>query len=508
MCAVIDKTAMVLHVVGLNIGVESCASLESRAMFQIFVEEIKLLSKKMNAISQNIRDDSSQSYNNQQMAHQKIMGGLVQLQTLTQAAEKTVGQAVTRINQLMALSYKGLEKAGAISKEIYHQVGEIVIAIQFHDITRQQIEHIADALKDVEHLMRDPVLLNKGRANRPRILGKAYSILLLQLEQLKHVITEIDNAHQKVETAFEKIGREIQDLVGSLNPTDTGKDRDEAETDPFLALKAGLENLAGLFNQGRELSRQMEQIADQASAAAATLTKHIDRVRGIGMDLHLKALNAIVKTAHLNDKGKTLEVLAQEVNRLSNQSITFVDNVVGVLELITALAKNLAQHTWSKSAALSGGETGGAKDTLAGGIAAVTGAYDRFKEDTQTALKYSEDLESSIRQIRCELGFLSTLSARLNSDLASLQDLVNNLAAWSHEAHPAAAHEIKDLSARYTMQKERDIHDELFSNAQPALPPPAPVAEPAEPAPAVAARPVQPDQEHKKEDLGDNVELF
>ncbi|RPI75717.1 MAG: hypothetical protein EHM45_14540, partial [Desulfobacteraceae bacterium] len=208
MCSAIDKTAMVLHVVGLNIAVESCASLESRTMFRVFVEEIKKLSQKMNIISQSIRNDSSRTLNSQLLAHQNIMKGLAQLQALTAAAEKTVAEAVERINQLMTLSFKGLEKAGEISREISRQVGEIVVSIQFHDITRQQIEHIADALKDAETLLHDSGALNAAKAGRSQIMSKAYSILLLQLEQLKLVIAEIDNAHQKAETAFEKIGIE------------------------------------------------------------------------------------------------------------------------------------------------------------------------------------------------------------------------------------------------------------------------------------------------------------
>jgi len=506
MCSAIDKTAMVLHVVGLNIAVESCASLESRTMFQVFAEEIKQLSRKINAISQNIRDDSSQASNNQLLDHQKILEGLAQLQTLTTAAEKTVVEAVERINQLMALSFEGLEKAGHISREISHQTGEIVVSIQFHDISRQQMEHIADALKDAENLLHDPNALSATKADRSRIMAKAHSILLLQLEQLKLVIAEIDNAHQKAETAFEKIGIEILNLVESLNPVDTGPARSEQELDPFLALKAGLENLQKLFNQGQGLSRQMEQIADHASQAASTLTKHIDQVRSISLDLHLKALNAVVKTAHLNDKGKTLEVLAQEVNRLSNQSITFVNNVVGVLESITYLSKALAEHTWNKTNAQSGAE--GVKDSLTTGIEAITGAYNGFKADTQSIAKYSEDLESSIRQIRAELGFLSKLTARLNQHLVALQDLVTGLAPWSTEIHGTLGHEIKNLSERYTMQKERDIHNELFNNNATPLSPAGPTADRPEPVETAVVQSPAPEKDKKEEDFGSNVELF
>ena len=117
-CSVIEKIAMSLKVVILNIAVESSRSVESTDMFSDFVEDIKKLAEEIMAISEKIRDDCKKERKGQIFIYKEISGGLKRLSDLAADAEEAVQSAVLEIERLMGLSVKALEDASAHSKEI------------------------------------------------------------------------------------------------------------------------------------------------------------------------------------------------------------------------------------------------------------------------------------------------------------------------------------------------------------------------------------------------------
>jgi hypothetical protein len=126
-CSVIEKIAMSLRVVILNIAVESSRSTESTDMFSDFVEDIKKLAEEIMAISEKIRDDCKKERKGQIFIHKEISGGLSKLSDLADAAEEAVQSAVLEIEHLMGLSVKALEDVSVHSKEISCQVEKVCV---------------------------------------------------------------------------------------------------------------------------------------------------------------------------------------------------------------------------------------------------------------------------------------------------------------------------------------------------------------------------------------------
>ena len=520
-CPVIEKIAMSLRVVILNIAVESSRSAESTDMFSDFVEDIKKLTEDIMAISERVRDDCKKEQKGQILIHKEISGGLSRLSDLADDAEDAVQRAVLEIEHLMGLSIKVLEDASAHSKEISSQVEKIVMAIQFHDITRQQVEHVIKSLRDVESLCAGETSGAELKTDKNDALNRVHSILRLQASQLKETTSEIDAAYHQIMSAFEVIGNEVGRLVADAsdfgrnkadgNPPATAPPASRCESlreDLFAALKSALLRLNPLLGQGRDLRNRMQQRAVQASETSSRLSHYVGQVSGISNGLHLKALNAIVKTAHLNDRGRTLEVLAQEVNKLSDQSSEFVPDVVDLLDTISTLARELVGESLEVTGEVAGGAQAAgnkARMSIDAGIQDISSVYDLFKEDSSAALERSQTLQAAILQTRSGLCFLPELMDQLAAYTDELEKMVESLSPYI-DRKKMTQEEVDEFIQRYTMESERAVHKQIIEGTDEFK-----AEDNVESESELFAETAVEKDEDKDEDedeLGDNVELF
>lgn len=506
MCAVIDKIAMILRAVATYIGVESSRSAEASEMFTNFVQEIKELVEKINLVSESIIDDSKAASASQVFAYGKISEGLSQLSKLIGAAEQDVRNAVLEAEQIVKLSLEALEQVGHHSREISRQVGEIVVAIQFHDITRQKVEHLAETLYDTGRLLVGKTSDNGFKKIRAERLGNAHSILRLQSEQLKQVVTEIKTAYKQIVDAFGKIDDEVDGLVNSAAGLTHNSSQEGQTEDPFAILNSALLDFHRLLSRGRDLEDNLEKTAGQASEASAQVSRHLEDIRGINHEMHIKSLNAIVKTAHLGEKGKTLDVLAQEVSKLSGQSNEFVGDVMKVLDSIAASAQRLGQ---TEEVQVGDGDSG---MSIKDGIQEISGTYERFREESSDASQRAEALQMRISQTSSGLVFLTELADQLTENLTELERIVEELESQTSLEDRDATAGISQIAARYTMESERAIHKEIVDLPDSAIH--QFETEDTQEPPKVDEEiheedySAMPEKTDGEDDMGDNIELF
>ncbi|WP_124328246.1 hypothetical protein [Desulfonema ishimotonii] len=480
-CPVVEKTGISLNVIGLNIAVESSRSADSSEMFSVLTGEIRRLSEKISRVSGNILEESSTTRSSQIEAHKKIADGLAVFTRLNDEAEEVVRESVRAIREIMTLSVSALERSERHSREIARQVGEVVVAIQFHDIVRQKIDHIASAFRDVAGLL----TLNPDSPDAPQP-GQIFRILKLQSAHLREVVGEIRSAHGKSTRAFDAVMGHVKALAGDISVFEAGAgSRMQAR---MGALKSGLEQLGELLSRGHELEAHIRATSGQVAGTVAQLSRHIDQVRDISLELHLKALNAIVKSARLQEKGRTLEILAQEVSKLSGESGGFVSDVLAILESLTSVSAEpdrLSDH--------------GAENITAieDGIQAILSHYTALQEDSATALTRSQTLQTDILETGAELGFLTELGEELAQYVGRIEAMAGTPDADDREEDVPEV--FRQVAFRYTMDSERQLHEQHVGSGEPD----------------VAEAEGRPDRSEPSEisgpagdDLGNNVELF
>jgi len=483
-CEGSDQIATVLRMVGFNVRVESARTEAAREMFTVVSQQITQLSEAVARIAGQIRESAGQAREGQRAVRDRITGSLAELDRLAESARGAVAHSNEEISGLVNRSHEVVAGAETHSREIARQVGEVVVGIQIHDSMTQRRTHVVRALADVAELIDPAVLTRMEAAEVARRMRAAHTIVTLQAAQVRQTIRELDTVHERVARAFDGMRNPVDGLADGLRSM-AGARGSEGAADPFDRLRADLETVNNLMGRGSELMTAVETAATEASDTADQLTELMGQVDAIGFETHLIALNAIIKAAHLDAGGRPLEILAQEVKILSDQTGAFVTDVK---EILNAVVESRLDETPMPDESHHGVTAVEAADSQTYGIEEIADAYNRFGSGSEAAAGAAESLRKALAEAPARLTFLEDLSQALAADLEIIEAASRDLEPWADPAGTAGSEETRRLAERYTMQQERGIHHEMLKTGENT---------PAEDAAGTS-----------EPDLGDNVELF
>ncbi|MGD9160988.1 MAG: hypothetical protein PVG39_21400, partial [Desulfobacteraceae bacterium] len=486
---ILRRISKTLGIVSLNIAIESNRSGKSKDTFSFFVDEINALSNRVNVISREINNDSKTSKIKQQDIWTHVIDRGKQLQKITATADDMIEGNIDKIKQLFETSRDKLEKSTFHSKEISRHIGEIIESIQFEDITRQQIEHIIEAVQDIEEKYNKELYLEDDQSMDPEILAQIFSLINIQAAQIEQVISEIREAHNKILNAFNEIGDLIDLLVGITTTDFSSKKQIQNETGvSFEELISDFTNLDMVLEQGHNLSDKIEEAMLKSTEIALQLSSHINKIEDISLDLHIKAINAIIMSNQLGSEGITLSVLAKTVTDVSKESNDYVTEVVEIINSISKLTEDL--NKTPKNEKIKGKSTGDNKKyLLAPTLKEVSSTYKKFQEDSTLTFKYSTSLKDTLVLVKSELPFLLEMAVQLETCLDNI-----NLTVQSLESHIEQSYlnemNLNHISGKYTMKVERDIHNKAIEKT------------------SLAPLNTNKTINDSYDDFGDNVELF
>jgi hypothetical protein len=477
-CDHLGRIAMNLRVVGLNIGVESTRSAEGREMFGVVSKEILQLSKNVDALANRIREDATAATTEQIQAFETISSGLQGFSALTDEASAVTSSAVNDVENGVGIFLKAFETADARFRQISSRVGDIVMGLQFHDNMRQRVEHITDALDDSGRIFRGrPQQQDRAEPETERddpdsdalyksVLGRACSVVALQKIQLADVVGEINRVYRESTEAFGEIAGEIEEMGSIISHVDedihgTGENAD-ASRDPLTKLAGALTGLNELLGQGDELGRRIEESVERTSMIGRRFSAHLNDVDAIGFDTKIKALNAIVKAGHMSEAGRTLEVLAQEMNRLSEQTNGFVAEVETTLRDVGNFGSRIQAVAGDDGNGKYDGD-GDISGILAEGIEGIVRMRGLMDARVEKASLKADALRGVVDLALSDLEFLTSLRDEMSGYLATLDDVNSRLIPLAGKWKTDGDAGVDPMAGRYTMQRERALHESVFS---------------------------------------------
>lgn len=461
----VKKIVRSLSVLGVYMRIESSRSSEMFEMFEDVAQEIKQVSENIGELSQSISDDIKTERQQLVSANGEISDGLGQLSKLAEDAEEAVKRAVYEIEQISAFSSKILEQGALRSEKISGQISELVVSVQFYDSMYQRIAHIVTALQDIESALKDEITAIRLDQATSSKMAASHSMLAIQTAQLGRIISDIEKVYQQSKNAFEKIIEEVEQLASDFSTYDAGdlrlrKSRGTRMSDTFEMLGLSLQSLHGILHHGHALYERIEEAAVRASLTANRLSEQNKQVQSINLDTHILALNSIIRAEHLGGEGKNLKVLAHEITCLSDQTKNFVSNVEKLLESIISLCRKLQI---SKPREANQYKVKGIDDeALDTSIQEISRSYERFTEDSLNIYKRSQVLREDILKMYAGLGFLSELAIELKTYFQKLKEIQESMNGFSKAYANDGIENADKIVTRYTMQKEREIHEEII----------------------------------------------
>jgi len=374
------------------------------------------------------------------------------------------------------------ESSGTIS----HELSEVVMAMQFHDITRQQLEHTRKALTDAR--------LKLAKASSEETAQKSplspESVCALQSAQIANSIDELKNA-------IARIGKNLEVLAGDAATTSSnvhnlfGMAGSVGQTS-IAEIETGLASVLTAFAENRTAVRHLATIMLAVTTAMGEITTFAENINFIGSEIKLIALNAIIKAAQAGKDGAAFGVIAATVKKESEeicrQASTITASIGKITEHVSSLQIELsAKQNAIPEAEEATGDMSGALTTLGrvsenvmGLLAQTDGMATGLAADIGATISCLEN-----REMKTLLH--QEIPARLNRLVMAVQRMgKGRLDCVGRNALDTFHHQ-------YTMRSERKVHElfaaEVFGDRGFS-----------KDIPAVAIR--------ADDDLGDNAELF
>ena len=246
------------------------------------------------------------------------------------------------------------------------------------------------------------------------------------------------------------------DILGHWHSA-SGNPRNQGDT--LADFKATLLRLESSDLEGQELRREARRSIQNLAGVSQRLAGHISELKMLNTDIHLQALNAIVRTAALGAEGNTLSVLSAHVDLLCGESKEVVADLVAVLE-------SVVQQTVTIAAGHDPTGEPGRSAGLVAGTESIGTAFEDCRTTFASATTLVANQQAAIQESQPLLSFLAGLNLSLQGQIGELAAFRHKLGDCKSKTAPAAALS-ETLNQRYTMQSERDIHASAGQSAHP-----------------------------------------
>lgn len=441
----IDRINALFRIVRVNLRIQCSAQGISDDLFAGVSEDLEHLSANLQHVTKQVLQDIKQGTKSLTRLQESTAEHLQHIDSVYQSSQNIVSKALSDINQLIKGTETMIRDADTRAQKISNKVNDIVVGIQFHDSLNQRVEHVRHAFNDIRELIADSDVVSEVN------LGTSFVILDLQLRQLQQISKEIKLVRQRIEDDFLTIETEVKGLSASLYDSQFRQVSPQHFLgDLFSSLEKTLLMLNGLFDEGEDMIKQVEQTTHGTRSIAGNLKDLQERISEMYEETRVQAVNTIIMASSLGQKGKTIEVLAKEIQALSNQSIVLADDVEAMFLAVEKIIDELESNTRKKSDHLEQGE-------LTAEISSIKQTFGKALDLVSSLTQQVETSSNNIRSIRSALIFLSSLEESLDLIVHELAATRERLTPWEDEGL-LDGEEIDKLKERYSMAQERMIH--------------------------------------------------
>ena len=385
---------------------------------------------------------------------------------LRERARAILADASTSLAALVAAHDKGVATLKSVSDRssgISRSIGDVVSSMQFHDITRQQFEHVVDAFADLGGKLAavSGGWLRAPGLGRRKAAGLAGDVCALQAAHLETAGTTFVSAVDNVIRSLREIARTADGIAGEARRMAGAVDR-TGDT-ALSATERGLSSVIGALKDSAAAGRDLAEVVRSAADTLEEMSAFVTDIDGIGIEIEMVALNAVVKAAHTGEKGAALGVLAESIQKLSADSRRQATAVADGLREVRSAAGVLRS-----SAAPGGGDAPRDPEVdrmvqelghLVDSLHEINGDVgQRLSGLDDSARSLSADIERIVGAITAHR-VVSGVIADVNRDVDEIARQARVLAPGERRVPESRVFDA--MARRYTMQKERTVHSSV-----------------------------------------------
>jgi len=379
------------------------------------------------------------------------------------------------------------DRLGAEYGAISDAFKKLIVSIQFHDITRQQIEHVIEVL---QRLSSESGGKDGSPSRHPR--GTA-AVLALQSAQLADADKKFTASVNSVERNLEDIARHVLEMADQSR--EVSGLSDDGKGSFFLpmeqdcgAILTSLDHTANAEVTMRATRRGLAETIDRMRGPIQEIQKIESRMRRM-------ALNARISAFHLGDTGSALDVLAGSVQQLASECRERSESLVASLGSMSEAATHSVEEQGPDTANVTGDREGYAVE-LRLAVADLHSATERSFALISQIVARGNRLAADLAATRMDFSVGTLFAEAVTRARGSIEEIGEKTQCGmscdeSEEPEPGLA----DFMSHYTMQAELDVHESVTRTATGT-------------APMSAQVDCQYSPPGEADELGDNVEFF
>ena len=348
---------------------------------------------------------------------------------------------------------------GDVSREagtILREVNNLVVSLQFQDITRQQMEHSRDALEGVRGQF------HGDSSGGGTDMGNAAGICALQSAQLTHSAAELQAAVRDISTSLRSIAVRAGASAASVHGLFVLAD--EVGQASIGDIERELAAISDAFAENLVTNRNLTATMLSVTVAMEEITAFAEDINFMGTEIRLIALNAIIKAVQAGRDGVAFSVIAESVKRQSVELCAQAGAVVANIEAINRHIDALHLTLGDERATAGGGDAGALHQER---LAATFAMLKQFNGSVKQLLAQTDQASAALLQcidralVSLDSGEISALLER--DVIAGLEQLLRAMGpvALASEGTATVAR-LDSHAGRYTMGSERKVH-QLFA---------------------------------------------
>ncbi len=462
-----NKIVKKLHMLGVTTRIENARSLEHEGSnFEILSHDVLRMSDEINKKSTSIREGINQlsTYSEENLLQIKSRN-----EERAEQAQHIVANMQSCLNTLRekhALSSETAKRIYKQSDEISAKINKIVMSLQFHDICRQRLEHVIQAITEQRTLLESTLdALVTSAAVPNQLLQKFRQTCLLQQIQLRETDKNMTDAVDKV---LDNLAGVYEDVIQESEHTEKLVSKSDAVNKCSLdEMETGIRDVECMLQSNVSIGIEINEVILKIANMVDTVSNYVVDINFIGSEIELIAMNGLISAAHMGESGAALSVVADAIQSLSSNAREQINYVSVVLDKIGSSTKDLRFGLTNEN------DKDGVENAVQMMVHDLDGFIQTFKHVTLSVLQkldkvhkitapFQISLQESIQSIKARESF----NMVVNHCVEKFQDLVNDLEQYVEKQENGQKELfITDLEKNYTMLDEREAHDSFIQNA-------------------------------------------
>lgn len=454
----ISKTFRVL---GVAFKVESSKSHTDMKGFALLADEVA-------EIAVSVHDNCRYCIDKTNLVEIGIATSQKFLNDVSQSYDESGDQAICKILQTLdGIGSKSDQLAAVIqerSTAMVCGISDVVMAMQFHDITRQQLENVASALG--ETLNKAQLILSQGTTTESeQIVLEIYSILSIQVAHLNSIYEQVYSARKSIEDGLVKVMAQakIQATDARILLELEGQEGTSSVVDD---LGKEIEKIVESLNKTLEAVKGAADVSRQVNSNVSEISVFVNEIDSISFDVKILAINAMVAAIKTDTVASTLIILAKELSNLSQEtrdnttcSTSILEGIILGTEKQLEFCDNLDQSNFVVDE-LIGRAKNFTKDILL--------KMQQISNIGEAMDVSSNNLANRVLALVSGMKFPKILGDRIDKNWQIICRILGQI----EEAYPQFLEKgsevtqmLEKLAEQYVMERERSIHAQVAGSA-------------------------------------------